>query len=355
MEHQQIIAWLRESDQARLDKLWHDADAVRRSNVGDEVHLRGLIEFSNNCRRQCAYCGLRAGNKRLKRYRLSDTQIFACVRLAVELGYGTVVLQSGEEPALEARWMSRLIRRIKAETPLAVTLSLGERSEEELALWRAGGADRYLLRFETSNRALYERIHPPRPGIHGDRLAMIETLDRLGYEKGSGVMIGIPGQSYQDLARDIGLFGSLGLDMIGVGPFLRHPDASLADASRRAAIDADCQVPADDLTTCKVIALSRLICPEANIPATTALATVNKSDGMKLGLTRGANVFMPNLTPPEYRALCEIYPDKACIAEADDTHRLARRRIEAIGRAVGVGRGDSPNYVRRQAETAHTP
>ncbi len=147
-----------------------------------------------------------------------------CVRKAVQFGYGTVVLQSGEDPGVTCPRIAELVERIKAETRLAVTLSLGERDDEELATWRRAGADRYLLRFETSNRSLYERIHPPHPGRRGDRLTILGTLRQLGYEVGSGVMIGIPGQTYEDLADDIELFGRLNLDMIGVGPYLRHPD-----------------------------------------------------------------------------------------------------------------------------------
>ncbi|MCD4727675.1 MAG: hypothetical protein K8R46_08435, partial [Pirellulales bacterium] len=295
----------------------------------------------------------------------------------VEFGYGTVVLQSGEDPQLTGRRMTGLIRRIKAETPLAVTLSLGERDDDELAEWRRAGADRYLLRFETSNRELYERIHPPKadvpqkssplplgegPGVraqgdvpHG-RFAILHTLRDLGYEVGSGVMIGIPGQTFDDLADDIELFGRLELDMIGVGPYLCHPDTPLAD--RRAWPDAPAgrQVPADETMTYKVIALTRLVCPRTNIPATTALATLNTDHGRELGLVRGANVAMPNLTPPKYRILYEIYPDKACIAETGRKCQLClSARIKALGRRPGAGRGDSPNYHQRLATDGTSP
>ena len=199
----------------------------------------------------------------------------ACVRKAVEFGYGTVVLQAGEDPELTCQRIAGLVRRIKAETPLAVTLSLGERDDDELAAWREAGADRYLLRFETSNRALYERIHPPRPTCRRpsrrrvcryDRLAILATLRRLGYEVGSGVMIGIPGQTYDDLADDIELFGRLNLDMIGVGPYLPHPDTPLADRDAWPDAADGQQVPANEVMTYKVIALARLVCPRANIP-----------------------------------------------------------------------------------------
>ena len=337
----EILTWLREQDPARLDLLWQAADRLRRQHVGDEVHLRGLIELSNFCTSRCAYCGLRVQNTALTRYRMSEDEVMACVRQAVGFGYGTVVLQAGEDPGLTGAWVARLVRRIKAETPLAVTLSLGERPEPELRAWRAAGADRYLLRFETSNRPLYNRIHPSPPGRVSDRLGQLGRLREMGYEVGSGVMIGIPGQSYEDLARDIQCFGELDLDMIGVGPFLPHPATPLGDPAW-AATAAD-QVPNSEEMTYKVIALARRMCPRANIPSTTALATLNRLRGRELGLARGANVVMPNLTPPEYRALYEIYPDKACVRETGEAcHTCLGVRIAAIGRRVGQGRGDSP-------------
>jgi biotin synthase len=348
MTHDAILRWLRETDPARLVELWRMADDARQRCVGGEVHLRGLVELSNHCVRLCAYCGLRAPNDGLVRYRMSREEIMDCVGLAVAFGYGTVVLQSGEDPGMTRDWVADLVRRIKAETPLAVTLSLGERSDEDLSAWRAAGADRYLLRFETSNRALYDRIHPPRANQHSDRLAMLRRLRELGYEIGSGVMIGIPGQTYEDLAADIELFAGLDLDMIGVGPFLVHPATPLGDPEFRPMILEGEQTPGDELTTYKVIALARLVCPSANIPSTTALATLNLSRGRELGLVRGANVIMPNLTPPKYRVHYEIYPNKACIREtADGCNTCLTERIRALGREIGSGRGDSPGYQIR--------
>jgi biotin synthase len=346
-----ILRWLRETDSDRLNELWRSADETRQRHVGDQVHLRGLVELSNYCVRLCGYCGLRAANPGLPRYRMTDDEIFDCVRKAVAFGYGTVVLQAGEDPELTGPRIAALVRWIKAEAPLAVTLSLGERGDDELAEWRAAGADRYLLRFETSNRALYDRIHPPRPGTQSDRIAMLGTLRQLGYEVGSGVMIGIPGQTYDDLADDIELFGRLNLDMIGVGPYLCHPETPLANRNEWPEAHRDRQVPSSELMTYKVIALARLVCPQANIPATTALATLNTAFGRELGLSRGANVVMPNLTPPQYRALYEIYPDKACIAETGEAcHHCLTGRIAAIGRRPGSGRGDSENYRMRVGE-----
>lgn len=346
MTHSEILSWLRESDEARLAELWRRADETRQQNVGGEVHLRGLVEISNYCVRLCGYCGLRAPNRELERYRMTADEILGCAVQAIGLGYGTLVMQAGEDPCLNADWVAGVVRRLKSETPLAVTLSLGEREEAELELWRRVGADRYLLRFETSNRELYARIHPPRPGRQSDRIALLRLLRELGYEVGSGVMIGIPGQTYDDLARDVALFAELNLDMIGVGPYLVHPATPMADPELSPPAPDDEQVPNTELMTYKVLALSRLVCPKANIPSTTALATLNRRNGRELGLVRGANIVMPNLTPVRYRAMYEIYPNKACLTEsAQSCSGCLRGRIASIGRTVGAGRGDSHNYL----------
>lgn len=329
------LAWLRETDAARLNELWSLADRTRRAHVGDVVHLRGLVEISNHCARSCAYCGLRAPNARVTRYRMSQEEILSCARTARELGFGTVVLQAGEDPGLTRDGIAGLVRAIKRETGLAVTLSLGERSEDELACWHEAGADRYLLRFETSDRALFERIHPPLSERISDRIALLRKIREIGYEAGGGVMIGIPGQGFASLARDIELFRELDLDMIGVGPFIPHPDTPLANAA-----PDDDQVPNTEEMTYKVIALTRLARPDANIPSTTALATINRESGRELGLQRGANVVMPNLTPQRYRLNYAIYPDKAGGTELPlDNAAALRSRILALGRTVGVGPG----------------
>ncbi len=335
----EILTWLREEDERRLEELWRRADAVRREHVGDAVHLRGLVEISNHCVRRCAYCGIAAGNRELVRYRMGAGEIVACARQAVALGYGTVVLQAGEDYGIGREWLAGIVRGIRSETPLAVTLSLGERPDEDLAAWRAAGADRYLLRFETSDTELYDRIHPPLPNRPSDRFAILRRLTELGYEAGSGVMIGIPGQTYSSLADDLETFAEMDLDMIGVGPYLPHPETPLGRGVLPEAAPSE-QVPNSELMTYKVVALARLVDPDANIPSTTALATLNIENGRELGLARGANVVMPNLTPTKYRALYEIYPAKACIREtAVQCGASLRGRIEGMGRTVGEGPG----------------
>lgn len=341
LDHDAIAAWLREADPIALQPLWARADAVRAAHVGEAVHLRGLIEVSNHCVRGCLYCGIRACSDDLVRYRMTRDEILECARRAGALGYGTVVMQAGEDPELTRSFVAEIVRAIKAETGLAVTLSLGERSDEELRAWKDAGADRYLLRFETSDPALYRRIHPSLPGTLSDRIAQLLRMREMGYEIGSGVMVGIPGQTWDILASDIELFRELDIDMIGIGPFLPSPRTPLggAAAEKLRASDAE-QVPNTELQTLKVVALTRLVCPEANLPSTTALATLDPATGRELGLVRGANIVMPNVTPPEYRVLYEIYPGKACVHEtAEACQSCLERRIRSIGRHVGTGPG----------------
>lgn len=343
-DHEAVKRWLKETDDSRLELLWMAADDCRRKYVGDDVHLRGLVEIGNHCLRQCTYCGIRASRRSLTRYRMTDEEILDCARQAVRFGYGTIVLQAGEDDGFTRSKIAALVKKIKSETNLAVTLSLGERSPEDFSAWREAGADRYLLRIETSNIDLFSRIHPPRSGCRTpvSRVELLGTLRQIGYEIGSGSLIGIPGQSYDDLADDLELYRKLDLDMIGVGPFIPHPETPLGITAENAVSspDNEQQVPHTELMTYKVVALARILCPQANIPSTTALATLNLENGRELGLQRGANVIMPNLTPVEYRRLYDIYPDKACICEtAEQCRACLDMRIDAIGRKTGAGPG----------------
>ncbi|ABA88876.1 [FeFe]-hydrogenase maturation radical SAM domain iron-sulfur cluster-binding oxidoreductase HydE [Syntrophotalea carbinolica DSM 2380] len=347
MNYQDIIRWLKCPPGPEVYPLRDRADQIRQQYVGDAVHLRGLVELSNICSRNCLYCGIRRDNQAITRYRLTADEVLDCARKAVDFGFGTLVLQGGEDPGLSKDFIGELISLIKSETNLAVTLSLGERKVDEWAAWREAGADRYLLRFETSNSQLFNYIHPPRDG-HApcDRISMLKTLQSLGYETGSGVMIGIPGQTYEDLARDIELFGELSLDMIGVGPFIPHPQTPLgAGQVSDAGID---QVPGSVEMGLRVLALARIVCPGANIPSTTAFATLDRQAGREMGLCWGANVVMPNLTPLQYRKLYEIYPSKAASTEtAEESRDAAFRQIEHLGRTPGSGRGDSPHHLQQ--------
>ena len=345
MKRDEILSWLQETDEQRLEELWARADAVRAREVGPEVHLRGLIEISNFCVRECRYCGINACSEGVTRYRMRRSEILDCAREAHRLGYGSVVMQAGEDPGLTVDLIAGIVREIKATTPLAVTLSLGERDDAELKAWKEAGADRYLLRFETSDPELYARIHPSLPGSLSDRFAQLERMRAMGYEIGTGVMVGIPGQTWATLAQDLDTFRRFDMDMIGVGPFLPSPRTVLGgkDAAAYRA-PADQQVPNDELTTLKAVALTRLVCPQANIPSTTALATLNAATGRELGLSRGANVVMPNVTPPSYRVLYEIYPGKACVHEtAQMCQGCMEGRIKSLGRVLGKGPGGRGN------------
>jgi biotin synthase len=346
LTHTEIITWLREHDEKWLDVLWANADSVRNSNVGNEVHLRAIIAISNRCNRTCRYCGINASNKELTRYAMTHEEIMSTIRSIDSLEYHTVVLQSGEYPGIKCDWVSELIKRIKSETNLAITLSLGERSKSDLTEWKAAGADRYLLKFETSNEKLYESLHPETTGGWQKRIEMLKILDKLGYEVGSGIMVGIPGQQFNDLANDLDMFQDLNLDMIGIGPYIPHPATSLGREFKPAPVDSR-QVPNDKLTTYKMLALTRLACPLVNIPSTTSLATI-AVEGRAGGLTRGANVVMPDLTPEKYRILYDIYP--AYHREhlnTNDHHHDLLASIRSMGRRISSDSGISLNFKAR--------
>jgi len=346
-----ILTWLRVEEDDDLERLWEAADETRRLNVGEEVHLRGLIEVSNMCVRSCAYCGIAACAPKVERYRMSQEDILECADKALEYGFGTVVMQAGEDPGITGEWMADTIRKIKERTGLAITLSLGERDEADLRAWREAGADRYLLRFETTDPDLYRRIHPSLPGGVSDRIDQLMRMRDLGFEIGTGVMVGLPGQTWETLANDIWTFRDYDMDMIGIGPYIPSPGTPLdGPLGELLQVEAGTeQVPNDPLTTLKALALARLICPETNIPSTTALATVDPGSGRANGLLRGANVIMPNLTQPKYRVLYQIYPGKAGLHEtADITVAKIRNQIEALGRTIGNGPGTSPRITHRQ-------
>lgn len=380
----ELRRWLLETNPTKLEILFAAADLCRRESVGDAVHLRGLVEISSHCRRGCHYCGLRASNRKARRYRLSPQEILDTARRVAAAGAGTIVLQAGEDPGLSRDGVAQVVRRIKGETGLAVTLSLGEREDEDYEAWRQAGADRYLLRFETSDPGLYDSIHPPHGGPF-DRVAALARLRSLGYQVGSGLLFGLPGQTSEGLARDLALLADLDLHMIGSGPYIPHPETplgqQLASHEARRSLPAESPTPADgssgildlafntpadgssgtlDLAfntpadgssgtldlAFKVIALCRLLAPWAHIPSTTAIATLGGEEARARALGVGANVIMPNFTPARYRAAYEIYPNKACPPEGAEVFCLdLRHRLRALGRTLGTGPG-SPCITR---------
>ena len=313
------------SDKTKNDWLFKEADRVRRENVGDEVHLRGLIEFSNICKRQCKYCGLRSPNKQIERYRLSKEEIVFTAQNAVNLGYRTVVLQSGEDDYFDTDKMCEIIREIK-KLDVALTLSIGEKTYDEYKAFKESGADRYLLRIETTDRKLYEDMHPG--ADIENRFRCLYDLKKLGYETGTGCLVGLPNQTIESLAGDILFFKELDADMVGIGPFIPHNETPLNDAET-----------GDFWLALKVMALTRINLPNINIPATTAMETINPN-GRIIALQSGANVVMPNVTSTEYRAKYEIYPGKICINDQPEQCRgCIEGKIKSIGRTVSKDYG----------------
>lgn len=301
------------------------ADRVRSAYVGNAVHLRGLIEFSNICRRDCSYCGLRRDNTRIDRYRLSEDDIVELARKAKGYGYRTVVLQSGEDLYFSIDRLCRIIRRIKA-LGMVITLSIGERSYEEYQAFREAGADRYLLRIETTDPALYAAFNP---GMQlADRIRCTEELKTLGYEVGTGTLVGLPGQTMEMIARDILWYQAIDADMLGVGPLIPNADTPLGEAE-----------PGDWHLTRRLVSLLRLLLPEANIPATTAMETM-MPHGREIILNSGANVVMPNVTEGDYRRKYALYPGKICVADTPaDCRACMSGRIKVLGRFVAQDEG----------------
>lgn len=324
------IASLLRTPAAERAALYARADALRREVMGEAVPLRGIVEFSNICANDCLYCGIRASNRTIHRYRMDEEEILEVARNLPDWQQHSIVLQSGEapSPAGDAR-LARLIARIKAETPLAVTVSVGNRPRATYATWRAAGMDRYLLRFETSDPDLFARLHPD--CTLAERLACLADLRALGVQTGSGFMIGLPGETHARLAANIALCRDLDLDMVGIGPFIAHPDTPLAGIPNAWADDQEMFFMA--------VAVLRLTHPRAHIPATTAFdAVFSHPSGRDLVLARGGNVFMPNSTPGRYRGDYLLYPDKPCVDEDGGMCAFCvAGRIEMLGRRIAEG------------------
>lgn len=312
-------------DNSQNDWLFSLADKIRKENVGDEVHLRGLIEFSNICKRTCKYCGLRCENKEIDRYRIEPDDIIFYAQKAVDMGYKTIVLQSGEDEYYSREILCKIIKGIKT-LDVALTLSIGERSFDDYKAFKDCGADRYLIRIETTDKELYKKMHPHMS--FENRVRCLKDLGKLGYEVGTGCLVGLPGQTIESLANDIFFFKEINADMVGIGPFIAHPHTPLKDC-----------LNGDFTLALKVMALTRILLKNINIPATTAMETLNPN-GRIIALQSGANVVMPNVTTTEYRAKYEIYPNKICINEnPSQCFNCVSGKIRSIGRSVSTGYG----------------
>jgi len=323
------IEYLLSRDNAlEQEEIFNFADKVRKEYVGDGILLRGIIEFSNYCRNSCFYCGLNKNNLKLPRYRLTQEEVLESIKFLTQQKIKTVVLQSGEEDSLDPNWLAEVISRIKQEFDLAITLCVGERPYQDYKLWRNAGADRYLLKIETTNEKLYSWLHPQMS--FANRLKCLRDLQELDFQVGSGNIVGLKNQTPADISQDIIFFKSWDLDMIGIGPFIPHSQTELAGHAR-----------GDAGLTLRTVALARIACRNAHIPATTALASLNKDYRLE-GLRAGANVLMPNFTPAKYKALYEIYPGKKCLTEFADTcvGCMAKKAV-SIDRYLDYSAGDT--------------
>jgi biotin synthase len=330
-EIREMLLWTGEAARG----LYEAADRVRQAHMGDEVFLRGIIEFSNYCTRSCDYCGIRGPNRDVQRYRMSPAEVVAVALEAKHLGNTTVVLQSGEDPWFTCETICGMLRAIKEQAGVAITLSIGERPLKELIRFREAGCDRYLLRFETSDRALFARVHPD--DDFDGRVQCLRDIRQAGIQLGSGFMIGLAGGTVDTIANDILFATALDLDMIGCGPFLTSPGTPLADAVETGVG----RMFKDTTIYFNAIAILRLLNPKAHIPATTAFDAL-QGDGRDLVLQRGANVFMPNVTPQRYRVHYQLYANKPCVDEdSGQCSQCVRGRVARIGRTVGSGPGDS--------------
>lgn len=328
----EIVDLLTQTD---TQALFEVADRVRQQFVGDGVYLRALIEFSNHCKNNCLYCGIRASNSHIPRYRLTQNQIVLTAQKAAGFGYKTIVLQSGEDVWFDTDKLCDIIREIK-KLDVAVTLSVGEKKREEYAAYRQAGADRYLLRIETTDKNLYEKLDP---GMSWDnRVRCLQDLKELGYEVGSGSLVGLPGQTLESLADDLLFFQKLPVDMAGIGPFIPHPQTPLAGEKSDGHFEL----------ALKMMAVMRLLLPDINIPATTAMETLHPQ-GRLLALQSGANVVMPNTTDTEFRPFYELYPGKICLGDSAEKCRgCVEEKIKSIGRYIASGKGSRGDYLKEK-------
>ena len=343
---EELIRLLGARNPGEVEAIRRAARGALRRDIGDAVSFRGLVEFSNRCACDCSYCGIRAGNAELPRYAMTKDEILAAARLCVEAGYGSIVLQSGERrDAAFVDFVEDTVREIKrtTRTPslpagLGITLSVGEQTAETYRRFRDAGAHRYLLRIETSHRELFARLHPAGQSFDA-RLACLRQLRALGYQVGTGVMIGLPGQTVAMLADDVAFFREMDVDMIGMGPYLVHEHTPLAGGwEPLAAFDQ----------ALLMIAVCRLVLRGANIAAATALQAV-KPEGRERGLEFGANVVMPNLTPRDYRGRYRLYAGKPCVDERPEACRACLAgRVRRLGRSVVTDAwGDAPRAAAR--------
>jgi biotin synthase len=343
---EEIVALLSASGNDRID-LFKKSASIKSQNVGNRVYYRGLVEFSNICAKDCYYCGIRKSNKKVERYNISDDEILAAANFAFKNNYGSLVLQSGEiEGKKFTERIASVLRRIKKEThgKLGITISLGEQEKEVYREWFESGAHRYLLRIESTNRELYSKIHPADSMHNFDRrVECLKSLQDIGYQTGTGVMIGLPFQKMDDLARDIMFIRDMDIDMVGMGPYVEHKDTPLIKYK-------DLLAPVEERfdLSLKMIAALRIIMKDINIAAATALQAIDPM-GREKAIKAGANIIMPNITPGRYRDSYNLYENKPCTDDsAEDCKGCLEARLAFAEAEIGYGEwGDSLHYFKR--------
>lgn len=331
LSQEEFVCLLQQSEDEKVrETLRREALALCRRYYGNKVYIRGLIEFTNYCKNNCYYCGIRRDNHHVNRYRLSEEEILSCCREGYALGYRTFVLQGGEDPYFTDERLVSLLRKIKNDHPdCAITLSVGEREKESYRKLREAGADRYLLRHETADRDHYHSLHPPEMHF-SHRIRCLYDLKELGYQVGAGCMVGSPSQTLANLADDLLFLQRLQPEMVGIGPFIPHHDTRYA-GEKAGSVEM----------TLFLLSVIRILLPKVLLPATTALGTMDEY-GREKGLLAGANVIMPNLSPEKNRKDYSLYDNKICTGEeAAQSIASLIKRVESVGCQVAVERGDA--------------
>lgn len=332
---EQLLALIENKDEQIDAYLYEKADALRREFYGTDVYLRGLIEFTNYCKNDCLYCGIRASNPSAERYRLTKEEVLDCCENGYALGFRTFVLQGGEDPHFTDDHICDMVSSIKKNHPdCAVTLSIGEKPYESYKRYFESGADRYLLRHESATGEHYAKLHPERMTLES-RKKCLYNLKEIGYQVGAGFMVGSPYQTSENLASDLLFLKQFQPDMVGIGPFIPHSETPFSAFSGGTLRD-----------TLVMVALMRLLLPEALIPSTTALGTIDPQ-GREWGLKAGANVVMPNLSPVRVRKLYDLYDNKICTGEeAAECRVCLENRVKSAGYRIAVARGDRYAFGR---------
>ncbi|MEI8048648.1 MAG: [FeFe] hydrogenase H-cluster radical SAM maturase HydE [Bacteroidota bacterium] len=349
--HADLVALLNAQGHEKT-AVYSRAAEIKKQYIGNKVYFRGLVELSNICSKNCLYCGIRSGNPKPGRYMVTEDEVLEAASFALENGYGSMVLQSGERCDEKfVKTVSNLLKKIKELSggKLGITLSMGEQTEDTYREWFANGAHRYLIRIETSDRELYYRIHPKDKKHDFDiRINALKLLREIGYNVGSGVMIGLPFQTIEHLAGDLLFLKQLDVDMVGMGPFIEHEDTPLYEFK-------DSLWPKKDRfdVSLKMVALLRIMMKDINIAATTAMQAIDKQ-GREKALKVGANIIMPNLTPLKYREDYLLYEDKPCLDEdASECRSCLEARIHMAGDEIGFNEwGDSAHFTKRTTSSS---